>query len=136
LALSGDFFGHRAARSVVSRRACGLGWSPANCVANTAYGQNVGHSFFNVRGPDQIGENAIFNSANDMSPGHSGGPSYSPTYPDSAGAPYVLGLVTNEMCGTCNEPGVPANDKTYPMMSRRMTETLFALISDKKAAYP
>lgn len=115
---------------------CGYGWSPAGCVANTAYGQSVGHSFFNVRGPDAIGENTIFNSANDISPGHSGGPAFSPSYPDTAGGPYELGVITNEMCGTCNEAGIPANDKTYPAMSRRMTTTLAGLITDKRNLYP
>jgi len=58
------------------------------------------------------------------------GPAFSPSYP------YVLAIETDERCGTCNETGTLPNDKTYPMMSRRMTETLFSLISDKKAAYP
>jgi hypothetical protein len=111
--------------------------APADIASNIdrASGQNKGHSFFNVRGPDDIGENSIFDSANDVSPGHSGGPAFSPNYPDSAGGPYELGIFTNERCGQCITDG-STNDRIYPMMSRRMTTTLAGLILDKRSLYP
>ncbi|HEX2875892.1 MAG TPA: trypsin-like serine protease [Polyangiaceae bacterium] len=114
--------------------ACGLASSPAGCVANSVYGQDTPHSTFNWRGAVN-GEWTIFNTANDISPGHSGGPIWSATYPDANG-PYVLGVVTNEMCSTCAPGEGSANDNTYPTMARAMTSDLAGLITDKRAQFP
>jgi len=121
---------------------CGAGDSPCSnpasnctCVEESVYGQNVGHSTFNWRGYIN-GEPTIFNTANDISPGHSGGPIWSSSYPDTNG-PYVLGIVTNEMCGRCDATeNVPANDKTYPTMAFAMTSWVAGLITDKRTHYP
>ena len=105
-----------------------------DCVDQRVYGQNTGHSLFNFRG-DVDGENSIFNTANDSSGGHSGGPIHSPTYPDSNG-PYVLAVVTNGMCGQCGPGEASQNDITYPAMVRRMTAALARLTTAKRVARP
>jgi hypothetical protein len=114
--------------------ACGFPASPANCVNQRVFGQDIGHSIVNFRGVVD-GETTIFNTANDISTAHSGGPILSPTYPDSNG-PYILAVVTNEMCGTCNEPGTSLQDKTYPTMVRRMTAALAGFMTEKRAQWP
>lgn len=115
---------------------CGLSDSPSNCNSNPnrVYGQNVARPVVDHRGTVG-GETTIFNTANDISPGHSGSPIWSPTYPDSNG-PYVLGHITNQMCGTCNEFGVSEHDRKYPTMARRMTAALAGFITDKRTLYP
>ncbi|HEX2875595.1 MAG TPA: trypsin-like serine protease [Polyangiaceae bacterium] len=114
---------------------CAYADAPSGCVAGRAYGQDIGHSLFNFRGLVG-GEKTIFQSANDTSPGHSGGPIWSSSYPDSNG-PYVLGIVTNSMCATCAAPETPtANDKTYPTMNWKMTAAVAGIITDKIALYP
>jgi hypothetical protein len=114
--------------------ACGLPESPSSCVNDSVYGNTTGHSTFNWRGAVS-GENTIYNTANDMSPGHSGGPVVSSNYPNSNG-PYVLGVVTNQMCGTCNEIGLPDDEKTYPSMIFAMTSWVAGVIDDGRINYP
>ena len=113
---------------------CGLAASPVACANWRVFGQDVGHSIVNFRGIVD-GEPTIFNTANDISGGHSGGPILSPTYPDSNG-PYILAVVTNEMCGTCNEPGLTVEEKTYPTMVRRITPALAGFMTEKRTQWP
>ena len=117
---------------------CGDADSPspggAACVPQRAYGQNAGMNTFNHRGV-VAGETTVYNTSNDTSRGHSGAAIWSSTYPDSSG-PYVLGVVTNHMCGTCNEPGISPDDKTYPTMVFRMTSSLAGTITNLRTTYP
>ena len=120
--------------------ACGLGWSPSGCVANTPYGETVGRASYNFRGPDPGDGNAatVFNTGNDMTPGHSGSAIWSNTYPDASG-PYALALITNEFCGLCTtaeNPGYSTTDKQYPTMVRRITPWLAGFITNNRASYP
>jgi V8-like Glu-specific endopeptidase len=119
---------------------CGYGWSPSGCAANTLYGETVGRGSYNFRGPDPGDSNAftIFNTGNDVGPGHSGGPIWSRAYPDSTGM-WTLGIVTTEFCGLCTtteNSGLPSTDIAYPTMVRRITPWLGGFITNNRASYP
>jgi hypothetical protein len=109
--------------------------APAGCLDGGVYGETSGHSTFNWRGVVNS-EATVFNTANTMSSGHSGGPIVSSNYPDTNG-PYVLGIVTNEMCGRCpaSDP-YSQNDKTWPTMANAMTSWVAGLITAARADYP
>jgi V8-like Glu-specific endopeptidase len=121
---------------------CGeIPWAPSNCSSNpnTVYGETAGRAsarFRGLGGSDNI--NLIFNTANDIGPGHSGGAVWSNVYPNGTGGPYVLAISTNEMCGTCSPPetGYTADDRAYPAMHRRMSPWLGGFITDKRVQYP
>ena len=119
---------------------CGYPHSPASCAGNTAYGETLARAAYNFRGPDPGDGNAntVFNTGNDVNPGHSGGAIWSMTYPNSTGGPWVLGLFTNEFCATCpaSDPNLSAADRQFPTMNRRITPWLAGFITSTKASYP
>lgn len=115
---------------------CGYAESPSGCVANTIYGETGGRGSTLFRGPDpgDGNYNLIFQTANDHNPGHSGSAIWSNSYPYSTGGPYVLAVLTNQLCGTCgNETGTTLS---HPTMVRSMSPWLVGFISNQRVAYP
>ncbi len=118
---------------------CGSSDAPSGCTANTVYGETVGHTSVLFRGPDPGDGNypLIFQTSNDTSPGHSGGPIWSNVYPNTTGGPYVLAIYTNLMCGQCIASGDgSASDKANPTMVRSMSPWLGGFINTQRVNFP
>lgn len=113
---------------------CGNSASPSGCTSNRAYGETVGRTSVLFRGPDTSGSLAIFQTGNDTSVGHSGGPIWSDEYPNSTGGPYVLAIFTNQLCGTCT--GESGTTLTHPTMVRRITPWVGGFITTQRTSFP
>lgn len=114
---------------------CGSSPSPAGCVSNMAYGQNFGSNAVGFTYPS-TGEsnfNLYYRVGNDWSGGHSGGPIWSNSYPNSSG-PYTLGIAIWQHCDTCAT--ATGDVYTHPNGVRSMSPFLAGFISNQRTAYP
>lgn len=118
---------------------CGAyGAEPANCLANTAYGQTFScrAKYFGqpntLVGATPLGYNLTFRHSCDMSRGHSGGPVY--TYDGGRNGPYVMGINVWEHCYDCQ--GASGGTKTHPNKAVRIKPWLGQFLLNLRSMHP